>query len=119
MSLEVKSNKELKKIKAEVYMGLGFREICILIVTGIIVFTVFIKAEIPVFILCYLTSPIIAAATMLIALKPCGMYTEKFVFCMIKSLFINGRKLVICDEKMEGVVKHVAKSYRKKGLHKN
>jgi len=119
MSLEVKSNKELKKIKAEIVMGLGFRELLIMTIAGISVFILFIKLDIPVFLLCYLTAPVIAVATLLIALKPCGMYPEQFFLVMVKSIFVNHRKLSIHDERMEGVVNNVAKSYRKKGLHKN
>lgn len=116
MSLEVKSNKEIKKIKAEIFMGMGIREISIISIAAVIVFVLFLKLTLPVMVICYLASPLIAAATMLIAFRPCGMIPEQFLIAMLRSIFVNRRCLKYSDEKMKGVFESVIKDNRKAGL---
>lgn len=116
MSLEVKSNKELKKIRAELFYGMGIREIAIFSITAVVVGFIFIRLKINAMIICYVTAPLIAAATLMIAFKPCGMLPEQLVLAMFKAVFINKRKFVLQKEEREAVA-HVIKSHRKAGLH--
>lgn len=116
MSLEVKANKEIKSIRSELFYGMGIREIVILSVTAGIVGFMFAKAHINIMILCYLTAPFIAAATMMIAAHPCGMLPEQFVAAMFKSAFVNNRKYSYKHTE-KGAVAVVIKNHRKTGLH--
>ncbi|MDD6402363.1 MAG: PrgI family protein [Lachnospiraceae bacterium] len=111
--LEVKANKELKNIKSEIFMGLGSREIIILVICGAIVGFIFYRVKLPILILSYITAPLIALATFLIASRPFGYPPEKFLFIMIKSQFINGKPFKFEKKTYKGVIEDVAKNHRK------
>lgn len=116
---EIKANKEIKEVKNEIVMGLGIRECVILGVTAAFVGFIFIKSSLPTMVMCYLTAPLIAVATLLIAARPGGMPAEKFMLAMIKSIRINNRKYKYADRHKEEVVRNVAKRDRKEGLQGN
>lgn len=116
---EIKANKELKEVKNEIVMGLGIRECVILGATAAFVGFLFIKSNLPTMLMCYLTAPLIGAATLLIAARPGGMPAEKFMLAMIKSLLINNRKYKYADRHKEEVVRNVLRRHRKEGLQDN
>lgn len=116
---EIKANKEIKEVKNEIVMGLGIRECVILGATAVFVGFLFIKSSLPTMVMCYLTAPLIAAATLLVAARPGGMPAEKFMLAMIKSLLINNRKYKYADRHKEEVVRNVLKRHRKEGLQDN
>lgn len=111
--LEVKANKELKNIKAEIFMGLGIRDLIIVILCGAVVALIFYRVKLPIMILSYVTAPIIALATYLIASRPFGYPPEKFLFIMLRSLFINRKKYKFRRITYKGVIENVAKNNRK------
>lgn len=113
---EIKANKEIKNVKNEIIMGLGIRECLILGVTAVFVGFLFIKSSLPSMVMCYLTAPVIAAATLLVAARPGGMPAEKFMFAMLRSILINNRKYKYADRQKEEVVRNVTKRHRKEGL---
>lgn len=117
MSLEVKSNKEIKKIKAEIFMGLGMREIIIFLAAIAVVGYLFLSLKFPEIVLTIITSPILAAATIIAVARPGGLPAEVFLMYMIRSLFINNRPLKYVRVKEEEEVKNVIKGNRKKRLY--
>ncbi len=117
--LEVKTNKEIRNIKQEIFKGLGIREIVIFGVAICVVGYMFISMQLPQMLITYIASPILMLATFIAISRPCGMQPERFLLAMIKSVFINNRKIKIDDIRMKEVEKRVIKNHRKAGLRKN
>lgn len=115
--LEVKTNKEIRNIKSEIFFGLGIREIIIFGITTVIVAYLFLVLKLNEILVSIIASPILALATMLAVARPCGVAPEQFLIAMLKSMFINNRKLIPDDEGMKEVERRVTTTHRKKGLH--